>query len=105
MCCHLDMAAYVSFEDIHRWEKEGRCDILAHVRDNGVVWSDDGFVNRFGSKITTCLMSCVYLKWHGSTASCGIYETRTKVCRNYIPGSSELCPQYRRSSSLIRLPD
>lgn len=95
-CCHVDVAAYVSVEDIERWEQEGHHDILAHVENNGVSWSGDGFVNRFGSKINTCLMSCAYLKWQGITASCGIYETRTKVCRDFVPGSSDLCPQYHR---------
>jgi len=98
-CCQLDMTAYVSRDDIGRWEKEGRHDILAHVRDYGVTWSDTEFVNRFGSNIKTCLMSCVYLEWDGSTASCSIYETRTKVCRNYVPGSSELCPQHHRQQT------
>ena len=95
-CCHVDVAAYVSVEDIQRWEQEGRHDILAHVRDNGVSWSSDGFVNRFGSEVITCLMSCVYLQWQGSFAACGIYETRTKVCRSFVPESSDLCPQYHR---------
>jgi Fe-S-cluster containining protein len=95
-CCHVDVAAYVSFEDIRRWEKEGCHDILAHARDNGVMWPSNGFVNRFGSNINTCLMSCVYLKWDGPSASCGIYETRTEVCRSFIPGASDLCPQYRQ---------
>ncbi len=95
-CCHVDVAAYVSLEDIERWEIEGRRDILTHVQSNGVTWSDDGFFNRFGSNINTCLMSCVYLTWQGLTASCEIYETRTKVCRSFVPGSSDLCPQYHR---------
>jgi len=97
-CCHVDMTAYVSAEDIQRWEQEGRHDILAHVRDNGVSWSSDGFVNRFGSEIINCLMSCVYLQWQGSSAVCGIYESRTKVCRSFVPGSSDLCPQYHRKA-------
>lgn len=95
-CCHVDMAAYVSLEDVRRWEKEGRRDILDHVCDNDVTWSRDSIVNKFGSNIKTCLMSCVYLQWHGSSASCAIYETRTKVCRSYVPGSSDPCPQYHR---------
>lgn len=96
-CCHVDVAAYVTLEDIRRWEEEGREDIIAHVRDNDVTWSGNGVTNRFGSHVKTCLMSCVYLAWHGSSASCTIYETRTKVCRSYIPGSSALCPQHRKS--------
>lgn len=95
-CCHVDVAAYVTLEDIERWERQGRTDILAHVRANGVTWSRDGFTNRFGSGIRTCRMTCVYLKWNGSTASCAIYETRTGVCRNFVPGSSNLCPQHDR---------
>ncbi|OPY83731.1 MAG: hypothetical protein A4E65_00464 [Syntrophorhabdus sp. PtaU1.Bin153] len=95
-CCHVDVAAYASLEDIQRWEKEGRQDIIDHVCDNGVTWSHDRIVNRFGSNVKTCLMSCVYLKWHGSSAFCEIYETRTKVCRGYVPGSTDLCPQYHR---------
>ena len=95
-CCHVDVAAYVTFEDIERWEREGRHDILAHLRDNGVTWSGDRVVNKFGSTITTCLMTCVYCKWDGPVATCAIYETRTKVCRSFVPGSSDLCPQYRR---------
>ncbi len=95
-CCHLDVAAYVALDDIQRWQHEGRDDILAHVHDNGVTWSDRSVVNRFGANITTCQMSCVYLTWSGQTASCGIYETRTRICRSYVPGSSELCPQHRR---------
>lgn len=98
-CCHVDVAAYVSLEDIKRWEKEGRHDILAHVRENGVTCSESRVINKFGSDIKTCRMSCVYLKWNGSTASCDIYETRTKVCRGYVPGSSGLCPQHSRHRS------
>lgn len=94
-CCHVDVAAYVTLEDIRRWEKEGRHDILAHVRASGITWTGERIVNGFGTNIKTCLMSCVYLKWKGSYASCEIYETRTTVCRRYVPGSSDLCPQYR----------
>ncbi|HOC46438.1 MAG: YkgJ family cysteine cluster protein [Syntrophorhabdaceae bacterium] len=93
-CCHVDVSAYVSLEDVRRWEKEERHDIIEHVRANDVAWSGGRVINRFGSNIKTCRMSCVYLKWYGSSASCEIYETRTKVCRSYVPGSSGLCPQY-----------
>jgi Fe-S-cluster containining protein len=92
VCCHVDMVAYVSPEDIERWEKEQRHDIIDRLRDNEVIWAGDRIVNRFGFKVT----SCVYLNWDGASFSCGIYETRPIVCRNYIPGSSELCPQYYR---------
>ncbi len=95
-CCHVDVAAYASREDLERWERQGRQDIIAHVRANGVTWSEDRFSNRFGLGITTCRMSCVYLRWDGPSAFCEIYETRTKVCRSYVPGSTGLCPRFHR---------
>jgi Fe-S-cluster containining protein len=97
-CCHVDVTAYVTPEEIGRWEKEGRSDIIAHLRAYDITWSNGRVDKRFGSKPTTCLMSCVYLKWHDSYCTCEIYETRTIVCRSYIPGSSELCPLHRKGS-------
>ena len=57
--------------------------------------------------------SVVYLAWHEGLQipvavkvlqrskaeddelfSCSIYETRPFICRNFAPGSSDLCPQY-----------
>jgi Fe-S-cluster containining protein len=91
-CCHVDMVAYVSPEDIERWEKEGRYDIIARLRENEVMWAGDRIVNKYGVEVT----SCFYLNWNGSCFSCEIYETRPVVCRSYVPGSSELCPLYNR---------
>jgi Fe-S-cluster containining protein len=98
-CCHVDVASYVTLEDVRRWEEQGRQDIIAHIRDFDVTWSRDKVINKFGSGIKTCLMTCVYLRWQGSLSSCDIYETRTKVCRAYVPGSSSLCSQYRGKSA------
>ncbi len=91
-CCHVDMIAYSSPEDIQRWEEEGRQDIIARIRDNDAIWSGDRIMNSSGTVMT----SCVYLNWDGSSFFCEIYETRPLVCRNFIPGSSELCPKYYR---------
>ena len=95
-CCHVDVAAYVTADDMRLWEKEGRHDVIAHALANDVMWSGDKVANRFGSNIETCRMSCIYLNWEGPSAFCGIYEVRTNVCRSYVPGSSNLCPQYDR---------
>lgn len=95
-CCHVDVAAYVTIEDIKRWEKEGSNNILDHLRACDVEWTEDRVINRYGSNITTCLMSCVYLKWNGPEAYCQIYDTRTEVCRKYVPGSTWLCPQFKK---------
>jgi len=84
------MVAYVTPEDTARWEREGRQDIIARLGRNEVIWAGDRLIDPSGVKVTTC----VYLGWNGRTCFCEIYETRPKVCRDYIPGSSELCPLY-----------
>ncbi len=94
-CCHVDMLAYVTAEDISRWEKEQRFDILARIRNKNVIWLGDRIVDDFGEKIT----SCIYLNRDGASFFCEIYETRPMVCRNFIPGSSELCLQYKAENN------
>jgi Fe-S-cluster containining protein len=91
-CCRVDMVAYISSEDIQRWENEGRQDIIARLRDNDVMWAGDQIVDKFGERVR----DCVYLNGDGTLFSCEIYETRPLICRNFIPGSSPLCPQYDR---------
>ena len=84
------MMAYVSPEDIARWQSEGRFDIIARLEKNQVMWAGDRIITRSGGKVT----SCFYLNFDGSLFFCEIYSTRPRVCRDYAPGSSELCPQY-----------
>jgi Fe-S-cluster containining protein len=84
------MAAYVVEEDIRRWEREGRHDIIARLRNDDVIWAGDRMIGRSGRKVATCF----YLGWRGPSFFCGIYDTRPLVCRNYIPGSSAMCPRY-----------
>jgi len=82
------MLAYITEPDILRWKKEGRYDILSRVRERNVLWSGDRMVSASGKR----LKNCIYLCRDGSSFLCEIYNTRPLVCRNYIPGSSELCP-------------
>ncbi len=98
-CCHVDMVAWVRPEDIERWQKEGRYDIIARLREDRVMWAGDRIISRSGVRVTRCF----YLQSRGSRFFCEIYETRPMVCRNYVPGSSELCPQYRRHTARARL--
>jgi len=93
-CCHVDMVAYVTDEDIERWERQGRHDIIERLKNNDVMWAGDRIIDKSGAKVTTC----VYLKWKDSSYFCEIYDTRPMVCRNYVPGSSELCPFYYREN-------
>ena len=38
---------------------------------------------------------CPFLYSSDDSWLCSIYETRPSVCREYHPGSSELCPQWK----------
>ena len=86
----MDFIAYVHPEDIERWEKEGRLDIINRIRDSGIIWMGDRIIDKYGEKVN----SCIYLNQDGALFSCEIYNTRPLVCRSYIPGSSEICPLY-----------
>lgn len=84
------MFAYITPADIERWEKEDRQDILEHMNAQEILWAGDVIVSSTGTR----LKSCVFLNWDGESFCCGIYSTRPGVCRDYVPGSSELCPLY-----------
>jgi Fe-S-cluster containining protein len=91
-CCHVDMRAYVTETDLFRWGQEGRRDIMSRVLGDDIIWSGDRMISSSGKKVK----NCIYLGRDGTTFFCDIYETRPLVCRNYIPGSSELCPSYSK---------
>ncbi len=90
-CCLADFIAYVTEEDIGRWRREGREDILGMIKKEHAVWAGDHFVS---SEDGHYLKGCPFLTWEGSRSSCAIYETRPGVCRRFAPASSEICPQY-----------
>ena len=73
-------------------KKKGAMILSRGCAKTTVMWAGDRIVNRFGVKAR----DCVYLNWDGTLFSCEIYETRPLICRNFIPGSSALCPQYNR---------
>ncbi len=75
--CHPDKCCtrflWVSAEDVQRWEKEGRSDILEHIRPRLVD-------NRQIFEVISPGRSCYFLKggW------CSIHETKPIVCRNFL---------------------
>lgn len=90
-CCLADMVAYVTEKDLERWRAEGRADILHILENEQAFWAGDHFISAKDGRVLFC---CPFLAWEGGVASCSIYETRPEVCRNYRPGSSEICPQW-----------
>ncbi len=95
-CCLADMIAYTEQEDIDRWKREGRKDILHIIENEHAIWVGDHLIS---SEDGRYIHGCPFLKWEGDLCSCTIYETRPRVCRDYEPGSSELCPQWQAVKS------
>jgi len=90
-CCKTYLFAYVTDEDMERWKREGREDILHILENQAPVWAGDRLIS---SRTGQALDSCPFLTWDGKLATCTIHETRPAVCREYVPGSNELCPQF-----------
>jgi Fe-S-cluster containining protein len=90
-CCLTDLIAYVTDEDRERWKREGRQDVLDLLERESALWAGDRIVS---SKDGRAFQGCPFVLWEGELATCTIYETRPRVCRNFEPGSSELCSQF-----------
>lgn len=90
-CCLADFAAYVTEEDIIRWKAEQRHDILDILKREHGTWEGDHLVCADSG---AALHGCPFFFFDGEQFGCAIHETRPATCRNYQPGSSELCPQF-----------
>jgi len=86
-----DMIADADGEDLARWKREGRDYILRACRD--ACWVGDHFMS-----VTTgmTIHDCPFLDFSEGAFACTIYETRPRVCREFEPGSSAICPQFRK---------
>ena len=89
-CCFVDLTAYVEPSDFERWHAENRQDILNIIEHRHLVWAGDRMVS---VETGDYQRECPFLYSAGNAWRCSIYGTRPRVCRNYQPGSSELCPQ------------
>jgi len=92
-CCLTDLIAYVTEEDRKRWTREGRTDILHILDKEHGMWAGDRLVSQDDGHL---LQGCPFFTWDGTLGTCTIHETRPGVCRDYVPGSSEFCPHYKR---------
>jgi len=89
-----DMIGNADAEDLERWRREGREDILRVNRD--ACWVGDHFIS-----VTTGMPihDCPLLDYREGSFACTIYETRPRVCRQFEPGSSEICPQFKKRAA------
>jgi len=90
-CCLANVLSFVNDADLERWRMEGRDDILHVIENWHPVWAGDHLIS---SETGRYLHTCPFLKFN-DRATCTIYETRPDVCRNYRPGSSRICPQWK----------
>lgn len=84
-CTQLGGNIQATADDLNRWEKEKRYDILkyAYVFDFGLRFADLWISPVTGAELHRCPF---IRKVKGSNkVKCEIYETRPQVCRDYQP--------------------
>jgi Fe-S-cluster containining protein len=91
------MSAYApaTQEDLERWRREDKKEILSVMEHSKAAWAGDIVVSSVDGKI---LFNCPFLRYEGKFSTCTIYEDRPKTCRNFKPGSCELCSQFKLPS-------
>ena len=85
------MIAQADGDDLERWKREGRRDILE--KHSWTAWAGDRLVAVEDEHL---IFGCPFLEWREDRFACSIYETRPRVCRDFRPGSSEICPRFRK---------
>jgi Fe-S-cluster containining protein len=94
-CCRTSFLLYVGDEDERRWEAEGRTDVLQRLDWERwhVTWDDDG---AYHIDTGERLRRCFFLEASSQDqALCRIHDTKPMICRDYPPGSSDLCVLYK----------
>jgi Fe-S-cluster containining protein len=91
-CCLANISALVSEDDMDRWKEEKREDILHIIERQNATWAGDHLISASDGHY---IHGCPFLEWIESHYSCSIYTTRPLTCRNYEPGSSNLCPLFK----------
>ncbi len=95
-CCHTDFFAYMRPDDLARWQRQGREDILQVIRNESPIWTGDRLISARDGRHLRC---CPFLVWEGDRHACSIYETRPRICREFEPGSSHICPLFREKEN------
>ena len=86
-CLMLGAEITATQEDVARWVKEGRQDILRYADVYETLGADLWFSPKTGDEIGRC----PFVRKHPNrnTYFCKIYDTRPQVCRDYEPFSGE----------------
>ncbi len=87
-CCLEPFYRHVSPEDVARWESQGRFDILAAVEEERNVLENQDPVMGL-KKFRPCRFN---VREGEHRTSCAIYPARPRMCAEFVPGRSKLCP-------------
>jgi Fe-S-cluster containining protein len=90
-CCLADMIALAEENDYKLWKTNGRFDILDSIKSENGVWAGDCYISSVDGNR---LLGCKFYIFNNGKGECLIYEFRPRVCRDFIPGSSYICPLY-----------
>lgn len=91
-CCRTgeDGRLLVPAEDILRWRRAGRDDLVAQLQPGH--FGEQAFATRTDG-------SCVHLGTRSNPHACAIYEDRGTTCREFERGSPQ-CLEFRRDAGL-----
>lgn len=92
-CC-MSACVPATHEDMERWKREEKEEILLALEHSKTVWAGDIVVTSLDGRI---LSNCQFLTREGDYYSCTIYEDRPMICRKFQPGSSQLCSLFKGS--------
>ncbi len=81
-------------EDMERWKREEKKQILSAIEHSKALWAGDIVVSVADG---STLSNCQFLRREGNHYSCIIYEDRPMICSRFQPGSSELCSLFKHS--------
>jgi Fe-S-cluster containining protein len=90
-CCLAIAFSLICDEDIARWNAENRDDIFKIIDFWHPLWAGDHLINAADGRP---IHGCPFFDFEGTGGLCRIYETRPIACRDYVCGSSYICPQW-----------
>lgn len=95
-CCQDPFSRYVSEEDVLRWKREKRFDILSVVSEE-----ERALERATGMSALKMFKPCRFNNPAGEVGrvACAIHRTRPLICRRFEPGRSRLCPAGKPSGN------
>ena len=91
-CCFGPFYKLTRPEDVADWERDG---ISVPLEAYGEESGSTDHANHEMAALGMPFHTCRFLTPDGDRFLCSIYEHRPRTCREFEPGCSRLCPQYK----------